>query len=480
MAPQVRSFITVDPVLDNVGHYARVLLCQRLGRLKVFLISRLLRRKGVGSAQFHDRTVFIRFAAECKRVTCLIGQSRHWLGRNLLEHWAQHAEEQVQQHRGEKQVTAAILGKRDLFRVLPDRRLNNGLFFRGDERAVQHADRIAALLAETHRLFDKVRHFCLLRIRQCPGFGLAVFSKHRAVVQHYRHRQPPHAAHGLLGVADCLVHFVIDRTVLARVAQLRRTGQRRQGRLAVDRRRRIRLRLVRQCAGNAAGAGVAWPAGLAALLAANGRIVTFAVRLISFCRLFGAREIDICRSLGPDVVRPHNRRDNRFDTAHDALLQFLHILQQCRVKRVGIGGFVAVRQEIAVLVDHRDVLGRQIRHAGRWGKREIRNADGSASYNLFGIKATGNWTGKTVEVATTEYVNGVAQKRMEKFRAYDSYEESFRDYGNPLKNNPRYQNVIASGQDAAGFARGLQQAGYVTDPNYAAKLSRIISKSFTA
>jgi flagellar protein FlgJ len=115
-----------------------------------------------------------------------------------------------------------------------------------------------------------------------------------------------------------------------------------------------------------------------------------------------------------------------------------------------------------------------------WGKREIRGADGTQSHNLFGIKASGNWTGKTVEVATTEYVNGVAQKKMEKFRAYDSYEESFRDYANLLKNNPRYQNVIASAQDATGFARGLQQAGYATDPNYAAKLSRIITKSLTA
>ena len=115
-----------------------------------------------------------------------------------------------------------------------------------------------------------------------------------------------------------------------------------------------------------------------------------------------------------------------------------------------------------------------------WGKREIRGADGSASHNLFGIKATGNWSGKTVEVATTEYVNGVAQKKMEKFRAYDSYADSFRDYANLLKNNPRYQNVIASGQDATAFAQGLQAAGYATDPHYAAKLARIIKQSLSA
>jgi flagellar protein FlgJ len=115
-----------------------------------------------------------------------------------------------------------------------------------------------------------------------------------------------------------------------------------------------------------------------------------------------------------------------------------------------------------------------------WGKREIRGADGTASHNLFGIKAGASWTGKTVDVATTEYVNGVPQKKMEKFRAYDSYADSFRDYASLLKNNPRYQNVIASGKDATAFAKGLQAAGYATDPNYAAKLGRIIKQSLSA
>jgi flagellar protein FlgJ len=77
-------------------------------------------------------------------------------------------------------------------------------------------------------------------------------------------------------------------------------------------------------------------------------------------------------------------------------------------------------------------------------------------------------------------VNGVAQKKMEKFRAYDSYADSFRDYASLLKNNPRYQNVIASGKDATAFAKGLQAAGYATDPNYAAKLGRIIKQSLSA
>ncbi|WP_019141186.1 flagellar assembly peptidoglycan hydrolase FlgJ [Noviherbaspirillum massiliense] len=125
------------------------------------------------------------------------------------------------------------------------------------------------------------------------------------------------------------------------------------------------------------------------------------------------------------------------------------------------------------------MLGQAALESG-WGKREIRGADGTNSHNLFGIKATGGWKGKVVEVATTEYVNGVPQTRIAKFRAYDSYADAFRDYARLLKNNPRYENVLASAQDAVGFARGLQQAGYATDPHYATKLARIIKHSLSA
>jgi len=115
-----------------------------------------------------------------------------------------------------------------------------------------------------------------------------------------------------------------------------------------------------------------------------------------------------------------------------------------------------------------------------WGKKEIRARDGSSAHNLFGIKAGSNWTGKVVEANTIEYVNGVPQRRVEKFRAYSSYAEAFRDYVNMLRSNPRYEKVLANAQDAHGFAYGLQRAGYATDPHYAEKLSRIISQSLSA
>lgn len=111
-----------------------------------------------------------------------------------------------------------------------------------------------------------------------------------------------------------------------------------------------------------------------------------------------------------------------------------------------------------------------------WGRREILMADGSNSYNLFGIKAGADWKGKVAQVKTTEYHNGVASKPVEKFRAYDSYADSFRDYAKLLSDNPRYADVLEQGNSVQGFARALQQSGYATDPKYAEKLTQVIGR----
>lgn len=124
----------------------------------------------------------------------------------------------------------------------------------------------------------------------------------------------------------------------------------------------------------------------------------------------------------------------------------------------------------------------QAAHETGWGKQEIRNADGSNSHNLFGIKAGAGWTGAVAEITTTEVVDGQAQKVSAKFRSYPSYQDAFRDYAKMLTESPRYAGVAAqaahgaaSAASAAGFAQGLQRAGYATDPAYADKLSRVIN-----
>lgn len=126
----------------------------------------------------------------------------------------------------------------------------------------------------------------------------------------------------------------------------------------------------------------------------------------------------------------------------------------------------------------------QAAHESGWGQREIRNADGTSSHNLFGIKAGPGWSGPVAEITTTEYVGGEAHKITAKFRAYASYGESFRDYARLMKESPRYAGVVAqaaqapaSAASAQGFAEGLQRAGYATDPGYAGKLARLINST---
>jgi len=119
----------------------------------------------------------------------------------------------------------------------------------------------------------------------------------------------------------------------------------------------------------------------------------------------------------------------------------------------------------------------QAGHETGWGRNEIRNADGSNAFNLFGIKAGPGWTGKVAEVTTTEYVDGEPKKVTAKFRADNSYEDSFRDYARLIGESPRYAQARAQTGSVTAFATELQRAGYATDPAYAAKLSRAINTS---
>lgn len=122
------------------------------------------------------------------------------------------------------------------------------------------------------------------------------------------------------------------------------------------------------------------------------------------------------------------------------------------------------------------ILGQAALESG-WGSREIKAADGAPSHNLFGIKVGRSWSGASTDTTTHEFVNGVKQKVVDKFRSYASYAESFMDYANLLKSNPRYSAVLEAGSDPKAFAQGLQKAGYATDPAYATKLQRIITGS---
>ena len=156
----------------------------------------------------------------------------------------------------------------------------------------------------------------------------------------------------------------------------------------------------------------------------------------------------------PAAAAPSNR-----SSAPRAFVQQLQGVAQEAEQRTGIPAAFMIAQAA---------------HETGWGRRDIRHADGTPSNNLFGIKAGADWKGPVAEVTTTEFINGVARKVTARFRAYANAAESFADYARLMMRSPRYQSVLANARTPEGFAQGLQQAGYATDPQYASKLSRVI------
>jgi len=113
-----------------------------------------------------------------------------------------------------------------------------------------------------------------------------------------------------------------------------------------------------------------------------------------------------------------------------------------------------------------------------WGKAVIKKSNGDSSFNLFNIKADKSWQGPQTRKSALEFESGIGRKKMAAFRAYDSYQSSFKDYVNFIKNNPRYANAIKMASNPERYMRELQQAGYATDPAYADKVMRIYHTKF--
>lgn len=108
-----------------------------------------------------------------------------------------------------------------------------------------------------------------------------------------------------------------------------------------------------------------------------------------------------------------------------------------------------------------------------WGKSVMHDQAGRNAFNLFGIKADARWQGSAVSASTLEYRDGVANREVASFRAYESYEDSFRDYADFVRQSARYQQALGNGDDVQKYSQGLQQGGYATDPHYALKIQRI-------
>lgn len=86
--------------------------------------------------------------------------------------------------------------------------------------------------------------------------------------------------------------------------------------------------------------------------------------------------------------------------------------------------------------------------------------------NHFGIKCTSEWMGDVYRYDD--------DRRKECFRMYNDAEESFRDHAKFLQ-KPRYERLFTlKVSNYKGWAQGLKDCGYATDPAYPQKLIRII------
>ncbi|MGZ8223864.1 MAG: flagellar assembly peptidoglycan hydrolase FlgJ [Methylobacter sp.] len=123
-------------------------------------------------------------------------------------------------------------------------------------------------------------------------------------------------------------------------------------------------------------------------------------------------------------------------------------------------------------IEPRVVLAQAALETG-WGRSLIKNSNGGSSFNLFNIKADKAWQGKQVQMPALEFEQGIAKQVNSGFRSYNSFQESFQDYVDFIKSNPRYGEALKQAGNAKQYMQELQRAGYATDPNYADKVMDI-------
>ncbi len=117
-----------------------------------------------------------------------------------------------------------------------------------------------------------------------------------------------------------------------------------------------------------------------------------------------------------------------------------------------------------------------------WGRHILKvNVKGQRidSKNLFNIKAFASWRGKKGKARVWEIVKGEkVWVDGEPFRVYDSYEDSFVDYGNLILKTKRYADAVDNRDDAERYIAEVHKAGYATDPEYTNKIVSIMKRNF--
>lgn len=95
--------------------------------------------------------------------------------------------------------------------------------------------------------------------------------------------------------------------------------------------------------------------------------------------------------------------------------------------------------------------------------------------NFFGIKGANPNTEATFNSPTWEEENGRRVNTRSNFRAYDNPADSFRDFAQFLRDNPRYRDALTKTSDPVAFIRAVHAAGYATDSNWSNQVLNLAS-----
>lgn len=132
-------------------------------------------------------------------------------------------------------------------------------------------------------------------------------------------------------------------------------------------------------------------------------------------------------------------------------------------------------KELAIAEMHRSGIPASITlaqgmHESNYGSSSL----ATLANNHFGIKCKSYWKGQTYYHKDDDY-DKKGRLLESCFRAYNDAIESYIDHSNFLKYSSNYSNLFSMNHtNYAGWAYGLKQSGYATDPKYAEKLIRII------
>lgn len=146
-------------------------------------------------------------------------------------------------------------------------------------------------------------------------------------------------------------------------------------------------------------------------------------------------------------------------------------------KKITPEEYLAKYKDIAIAEMHRTGIPASITLAQGYLESQYGNSSlATKANNHFGIKCHSGWKGKTYYIKDDDR-NEDGELIKSCFRTYENAEESYRDHSEFLTGRSRYAKLFdLRSTDYEGWAKGLRECGYATNPKYANLLINIIER----